>query len=76
MISDQQIASYAKDGFIVVKHLIPELLLESIKTVVSRIMDSAAGITEHDEIFDLENSHTADQPRVRRIKSPSSMAAG
>ena len=70
MLTEAQIAQYDKDGYVVVEGaLLPETLAE-LRTVTDEVVASAAGLTEHSAVLDLEASHTPDTPRVRRIKQP------
>jgi phytanoyl-CoA hydroxylase len=40
-----------------------------LSDVTDGFVDRARGVTSHTEIYDLEDSHTPEQPRVRRIKT-------
>ncbi len=70
MISKRKIDCYKEQGFVVIEDLIPKRLLIELRTVVNKLVDSALGIEVHNEIFDLERTHTPLEPRVRRIKTP------
>jgi phytanoyl-CoA hydroxylase len=39
-------------------------------SVTDRFVDKARAVAANDEIYDLEESHSSDKPRVRRIKTP------
>jgi hypothetical protein len=39
-------------------------------SVTDRFVDKARAVAANDEIYDLEESHSSDEPRVRRIKTP------
>jgi ectoine hydroxylase-related dioxygenase (phytanoyl-CoA dioxygenase family) len=41
-----------------------------LRQVTSRIIEGARGVVANDPVYDLEDSHTPDTPRVRRIKAP------
>ena len=70
MLTEAQIAQYDTDGYVVVEGaLLPETLAE-LRAVTAEVVASAAGLTEHTAVLDLEASHTPDVPRVRRIKQP------
>ena len=70
MLTDAQIAQYQDDGYILVEDALDAATLAELQTVTAAIVASAAGLTEHTEILDLEASHRPDAPRVRRIKRP------
>src|SRR5437016_5744602 len=70
MLTQVQIAEYNDIGAIVVPDV---LTLEEVRTlsdVTDGFVRRACGLTAHTEIYDLEDSHTPDNPRVRRIKAP------
>ena len=70
MLTDAQVAQYEGDGYVMVEGaLLPETLAE-LHAVTAEVVASAAGITEHTPVLDLEASHTPEEPRVRRIKQP------
>ncbi|HBK07544.1 MAG TPA: phytanoyl-CoA dioxygenase [Acetobacteraceae bacterium] len=70
MLTDQDIAAYHRDGVIVVPDLLDAGTLTELRRVVAEIVAGAAAVTEHNDIYDLEPSHTPAMPRVRRIKAP------
>ena len=70
MLTQAQIEHYNETGAIVV----PDVLTPAEGAELSRVTDdfvrNASGLTAHTEIYDLEDSHTPEDPRVRRIKAP------
>ena len=70
MITDSQVQAYARDGVIVVPKVLDAAMLERMRTVVAGLVAASARETEHTSVYDLEPGHTAEQPRVRRIKTP------
>lgn len=61
---------YRRDGFIVVEGLLDDVTRQRMKQVLAELVENARTVTAHDDIYDLEPSHSARQPRVRRIKKP------
>jgi len=45
-------------------------LLAELRRTVDGIVTDAAKVATHTDVYDLEDSHTAENPRVRRIKTP------
>jgi ectoine hydroxylase-related dioxygenase (phytanoyl-CoA dioxygenase family) len=43
--------------------------VSALRHVTDEFVDRARGLTTHTDIYDLEDSHTPDNPRVRRIKA-------
>ncbi len=70
MLTDWDIATYRRDGVIVVPDVLNAAKLTELRGVVAEIVAGAAAVTEHNDIYDLEPSHTPAMPRVRRIKAP------
>lgn len=70
MISDQDVARYHDEGCIIVENVLDHEQLDAAKKVIEHILAAAKGRTAHDDVYDLEPTHTPDNPRVRRIKKP------
>ena len=70
MISDKQVEDYRENGFVVVEKVLPADLLAEVRHTTDEIVACAQGLASHDEVYDLEDSHTPEAPRVRRIKRP------
>ena len=69
MISDQQVESYIENGYLVVEGVLGPDEVHDLRRVTDEMCAAARGLTGHTEVYDLEDSHTPDDPRVRRIKS-------
>ena len=70
MISDQDVAAYQRDGVIVVPNVLDAATVNNLRRVVAEIVAGASKVSDHDDVYDLEPSHTPAMPRVRRIKAP------
>lgn len=70
MLSPEQIARYHEDGFIVVPGVVSPAEVQALLQATEAIVARAAGLTQHDEVYDLEPGHTPAAPRIRRIKNP------
>jgi ectoine hydroxylase-related dioxygenase (phytanoyl-CoA dioxygenase family) len=70
MLSSSQIAAYRRDGVIVVPDVFSADEIAELRRVTDGFVARSAKIAANDEIFDLEDTHTAATPRVRRIKTP------
>ncbi|MBV8189026.1 MAG: phytanoyl-CoA dioxygenase family protein [Alphaproteobacteria bacterium] len=68
MLSDRQIETYRRDGYLVVPRLIEGQQLADLRALTERIVQEARGVSANDELYDLEATHTAALPRVRRLK--------
>ena len=70
MLSAEQAAFYRENGYLVLERQISEARVTALRETVRMLVDSARGLVESDSIYDLEDSHRPDAPRVRRIKLP------
>ncbi len=61
---------FAEHGYIRVPGVLSPEKLRAAQAETDRIVQAAAGVESHDEIYDLEASHKPNAPRVRRIKTP------
>jgi ectoine hydroxylase-related dioxygenase (phytanoyl-CoA dioxygenase family) len=69
MLTKAQIDQYHETGAIVVTDILTPDEVLRLRHVTDEFVERARGVTEHNEIYDLEDSHTPDSPRVRRIKA-------
>jgi len=70
MLTQEQIASYSKNGFLAVENVLSEQEVADLRRVTDEFVAQSAAFTENTDIFDLEPGHTAEAPRVRRLKDP------
>jgi ectoine hydroxylase-related dioxygenase (phytanoyl-CoA dioxygenase family) len=68
MLTLQQIEAYRRDGYLVIPRLIVGAQLDELRALTDRIVAEARGVSVSDELYDLEPSHSASLPRVRRLK--------
>ena len=70
MINESDVAFYRKNGYLLVENVFDAKTLAKMRAVIASLVARAAGLTTHNEIYDLEPTHSPDNPRVRRIKTP------
>jgi ectoine hydroxylase-related dioxygenase (phytanoyl-CoA dioxygenase family) len=70
MLTQAQIDAYHETGAIVVPDVLTAAEVAELSRVTDAFVHDARGLTGHTDIYDLEDSHTPDAPRVRRIKAP------
>jgi len=70
MIKDDQVNSFNEKGYLVVENLLPENILKDLQKVTDDFVEQSRSINENDAIFDLSDSHTSENPVVRRLKDP------
>ena len=70
VLTDDQIASYDEQGYLVLERHLPDAWIDTIRAEIARFEDEARGMTASNDRLDLEDSHTPEAPRLRRIKLP------
>jgi phytanoyl-CoA hydroxylase len=70
MLTDMQRAAYDRDGFIVVPDVFSAAEIAELRAVTDEFVRNAARVSANDDIYDLEDTHSAAEPRVRRLKAP------
>jgi phytanoyl-CoA hydroxylase len=69
MLTAAQIKEYHEVGGIVVPGVLTREEVARLRAVTDGFVQRARGLTGHTDIYDLEDSHTPENPRVRRIKA-------
>lgn len=70
VLTAEQVSFYQQNGYLVVEDRVPEAVLSDLRGEIIRFEDAARGMTASDDRLDLEDSHTPQDPRIRRIKRP------
>jgi phytanoyl-CoA hydroxylase len=70
MISDQDVARYQRDGYLVVPDVLTADEVAQLQRVTEEFVQASRKVSDHTDVFDLEPGHSAAQPRLRRIKTP------
>jgi phytanoyl-CoA hydroxylase len=70
MLTEAQRAAYDRDGVIVVPDVFSGAEIEELRRVTDGFVARSAGVGANEEIYDLEDTHSATEPRVRRLKTP------
>lgn len=69
-LNRDQVETYDRDGFLIVENVLSDREVAELQRVTDSFVETSRGISEHDDIYDLEPDHSSDNPRVRRIKTP------
>jgi ectoine hydroxylase-related dioxygenase (phytanoyl-CoA dioxygenase family) len=80
-LSEKDLAQYEELGYVLLEGVLSaeklsqlraetEAIVRQLRAETEAIVRAAAGVEAHDDIYDLEDSHQATVPRVRRIKAP------
>ena len=70
MLNDTQIEQYREKGYVGVEGVLSADEVASLRRVTDEFVERSRGISESDDVFDLEPGHSADEPRLRLLKSP------
>ena len=70
MISEQDVAFYETNGYLVVPNVLSADDVAELRQVTEKFVEDARHVRQHNAIYDLEDSHSPTEPRVRRIKTP------
>ncbi len=70
MLSESAREAYQRDGFIVVPDVLSAAEVAALRAATDGFVEKARAVAANDDVFDLEDSHTPAEPRVRRIKTP------
>jgi len=69
-LTNAQVQSYEQDGYLVLGGHLSDDWLSRIRTEIARFEDEARGMQASNDRLDLEDTHTPENPRLRRIKLP------
>jgi phytanoyl-CoA hydroxylase len=70
MLTERQLAAYRNDGFVVIPDVFSQADIADLRAVTDEFVVKSTKVAANDEIYDLEDTHSANDPRVRRIKTP------
>jgi len=70
MLTQDQIKAYHEDGYVLVEDAVTGPLLEELRALTYGMIERSRAVTENDAVFDLDEGHSKDSPRLTRIKQP------
>lgn len=70
VLSKTQIERYRDDGYLVLERHLPADVLATLHEEITRFEEESRSLSASNERLELEEGHTSDQPRVRRIRLP------
>ena len=71
MISQEQIDFYHENGYLIVPGVLNQEELEEAHAIIDDFVEKSRAVTEQSGHFDLEPDHSPEDPKVRRMSSPS-----
>jgi ectoine hydroxylase-related dioxygenase (phytanoyl-CoA dioxygenase family) len=70
MLNEEQIDFYHLNGYLMIEDAIPAQELALLQQVTAHYIDQSRDCTENNGLYDLEEGHCAESPRLTRIKQP------
>jgi ectoine hydroxylase len=64
---------YREHGWVAVAGLVDEAWLQRLRAVTDEFVEASRELTESNIIFDLDAGHSAKEPRLRRLSSPTDL---
>ncbi|HET7730702.1 MAG TPA: phytanoyl-CoA dioxygenase family protein [Usitatibacter sp.] len=73
MISPKDVAFYKEAGYVVQQEFFDRETIAELGRACDALCQKAKDLTRNDDLYDLEDSHTPQDVRVRRLKKPTEM---
>lgn len=70
MLTPTQIQFYRDQGYLGVENVFSPAEIAELRQVTDDFVEKSRAVTVNDAVFDLEPSHTPQNPRLRRLKDP------
>ncbi len=70
MLTNTQKAFYAENGYLLVEDAVTPEQLARLRDITARLIDASRGVSTSNEVYDLDQGHGPDSPRLTRIKIP------
>lgn len=70
ILSEKQREQYFENGYLLLERIIPEEWIERLRAATTEMVDESRKIKTSDVKWDLDQGHTAENPRLRRLSSP------
>jgi phytanoyl-CoA hydroxylase len=69
-ITKAQIEQYHEEGYVALEGFVPKATIDEMRRLVDEVVDNAKNVSKSDAQYDLDDTHTQDSPKVRRLKRP------
>jgi ectoine hydroxylase len=70
LLTTQQLDHYHQEGYLVLENFVTDAWLQRLNEVTDNFVEQGRTISESNSQFDIEPTHTAESPRLRRLNSP------
>jgi ectoine hydroxylase-related dioxygenase (phytanoyl-CoA dioxygenase family) len=73
VLTDAQRSHYFEQGWVSVPGLVDAEWLDRLRAVTAEFVEQSRTLTESNVLFDLDDGHSAAEPRLRRLSSPTDL---
>lgn len=70
MLTAQEVGHYREQGYLVMKDVLSSDELAAAQEAMAELLEGARSVSAHTALYDLEDTHSPAEPRVRRLKLP------
>ena len=70
MLEPSQIEFYREQGYLLIEDVIDQSLLKRLRDAAEAMIERSRAVRESDAVFDLDEGHSAETPRLTRVKHP------
>ena len=70
MTDDERRAFYDEHGYVLIEDAVSPEALQAMRAVTHEFIERSRAVTESDDVYDLDEGHGPDAPRLTRIKLP------
>ena len=70
VLTEAQRRRYFRDGYLVLENYVPQHWLGRLRAATEELLDRSRSVKRSDDVFVLEEGHSADNPRLHRVTSP------
>jgi ectoine hydroxylase len=76
VLTPSQQEHYRRDGWLALPGLVDAGRLDRLREITEDFVDASRDLTESNILFDLDDGHSAEEPRLRRLSSPTDLHDG
>jgi ectoine hydroxylase-related dioxygenase (phytanoyl-CoA dioxygenase family) len=70
ILTDAQRRAYFEQGFLVLPNFVPDAWVRRLQAATADLLDRSRAVSRSDDVFVLEEGHSARDPRLHRVTSP------
>jgi len=70
VLTQAQRESYFENGYLLLEKILPDEWVERLRQATEEKINESRAVTESDAVWDLEEGHTSENPRLRRLSAP------